>query len=141
MSNHGSNSERIELLLKILSQPHLHKLFQKKKEKRHFAPFLQAMLYKDLILASLVEPNTYFTGHAQLDFPLLLQYNFSMNDASHLGVPLEGELIFMDGNSNSLSAYKKNNHQVSSSEGEEGTLAVAPLITVGEYILMDSELI
>lgn len=51
MSNHGSSSERIELLLKILSQPHLNKLFQKKEEKRHFAPFLQVMLYKHLVLA------------------------------------------------------------------------------------------
>ena len=50
MSNHGSSSERIGLLLKILSQPHLNKLFQK-KVKNHFAPFLQAMLYKDLVLA------------------------------------------------------------------------------------------
>lgn len=60
-----------------------------------------------------------------------------MNDAPHLGMPSEGELIFIDGNNISLSAYKKNNRQVSSSEGEEGILAVAPLVTVGEHISMD----
>lgn len=83
-----------------------------------------------------MQPNTYFTGHAQPDSPLLLQYNFYMNEASHLGMPLEGELIFMDGNNISLSAYETNNQQVSSSEGEEGTLTVAPLVTLGERILM-----
>lgn len=72
----------------------------------------------------------------QPESPLLLLYNFSMNDASHLWMPSKGELIFMDGNNISLSAYK-NNHQVSSSEGEEGTLAVSPLVTVGEHTLMD----
>lgn len=60
-----------------------------------------------------------------------------MNDASPLGMPLEGELVFIDGNNISLSAYKEKNRQVSSSEGEEGTLAVAPLVTVGERVLMD----
>lgn len=59
-----------------------------------------------------------------------------MNDASHLGTSSEGQLISMDGNNISLSAYKRNDHQVSSSEGEEGTLAVAPLVAVGEHILM-----
>jgi len=52
-------------------------------------------------------------------------------------MPLVGELIFMDGNNISLSAYKKNNHQVSSSEGEEGTVAVALLVTVGEQTMSD----
>lgn len=52
-------------------------------------------------------------------------------------MPSEGELIFMDGNNISLSAYETNNRQVSSSEDEEGTLTVAPLVTSGECILMD----
>lgn len=69
--------------------------------------------------------------------PLLLQYNFCVNDVPHLGMPSEGDLIFTDGNNISSPAYKKNNHQVSSSESEEGTLAVVPLVSVGEHILMD----
>lgn len=52
-----------------------------------------------------------------------------MNDAAHPGMPLEDELIFMNGDNSSLSVFKKNNHQ------SEGTFAVALLGTVGEHIL------
>lgn len=61
------------------------------------------------------QPNTYSTDYAQPDSTLLLQYNFCMNETSHLGMPSEGELIFMDRNSISVSAYKRNNCLVSSS--------------------------
>lgn len=61
------------------------------------------------------QPNTYSTDYAQPDSTLLLQYNFCMNETSHLGMPSEGELIFTDRNSISVSAYKRNNCPVSSS--------------------------
>lgn len=84
-----------------------------------------------------VHPNAYFRGRAQLDSPLLLLCNFPTKDAAYLGMTLEEKLIFMDRGNGSLPAYKKNNHQVSSSDGEGGTLAVAPLVTGGEHVLMD----
>lgn len=52
-------------------------------------------------------------------------------------MPLEVKLIFRDRSNSSLPAYKKNNHQVSASDGEGGALVVAPLVTGGEHVLMD----
>lgn len=52
-------------------------------------------------------------------------------------MPLEEKLILRDRSNSSLPAYKKNNHQVSASDGEGGALVVAPLVTGGEHVLMD----